>query len=817
MKTLAASAGGLGILLMLFGSPAGTRLALHDRDLHDAPPGPALSAPAPAPSEADLNDVVRFYCQTCHNPATLRGNLSLEGFDVAAAAENAETAEKMVRKLRAGMMPPRPFPRPTPDTLLALVESLERSLDRAAERNRALGSRPFQRLNRAEYEAAIRDLLALDVDAGNWLPLDAMDANFDNIAEAQLVSTLLVESYLNAAGEISRMAVGDRGSAPVWRTYTQLSYTSQHPWDHVEGAPYGTRGGIVVNHVFPADGNYIFEMTFSGGNTRIEEDIVLSVDGEKTALLLYERGVQSTVPAPDGRLPSGLRTEPIFVRAGQHQVAAAFVRKAEGPYEDLIKPHEWALAGGAGGTAAATHVPHMDELIVGGPFDATGLSNSPSRQRVFTCRPTLPDEVRPCARSIVARLAGDAFRRPPTDEELDGLLAFYDMGAELGGFEGGVRMALEAVLAHPGFYLRLERVPSGAREDRPYRITDADLATRLAFFLWGAPPDEELTTLAARGRLSDRRVLEAQTRRMLADPRAEALSTRFAAQWFRLQDLYKVRADPNFFPNFDENIADAMRRETELFFYDLVRNDRSVLDLFDADYTFVNDRLARHYGFQNVTGSGFRRVEYPDDRRRGIFGHGSVLVLTSLAGRTSPVLRGKWVMEVLLGTPPPPPPPNVPDLNQTSGTSGGRLLTTRERMEIHRDNEMCRSCHLFMDPIGLALDNFDVTGRWRFREGGMPLDTRGELYDGTQISTPKELAEALLARPIPLARNFTENLLTYALGRRLDHRDGPLVRAIAREAEANDYRISSFILSVVKSDAFQMRELGVAEADRNRD
>jgi hypothetical protein len=746
----------------------------------------------------------------------LTGNLSLMTFDVEKAAESAPVAERMIRKLRAGMMPPRPFPRPAPDTLLALVETLEKNLDRASARTAGLGSRPFQRLNQPEYEAAIRDLLALDVDASNWLPLDAKDANFDNIAEAQLASTLLIESYLNAAGEISRMAVGDRNAAPVWRTYTRLDYVSQHPWDHVEGAPFGTRGGVVTNHVFPADGYYIFEMVIRNGNTRIEEDIVLSVDGEKTALLAYERGVQPTLPAPDGRAPAGLRTEPIFVRAGQHHVAAAFVRKSEGPYEDLIRPHEWALAGGTGGTAAATHVPHMGELTIGGPFEPAGVSDSPSRQKIFTCRPTLTEEVRPCASTIVERLAGEAFRRAPTAEELEGLLAFYDVGAEREGFEGGVRMALEAVLAHPSFYFRLERTPSNAREDRPYRISDADLATRLAFFLWGSTPDEELSALAARGKLSDRRVLEEQTRRMLADPRAEALSTRFAAQWLRLQDLYKVRADANFFPNFDENLSDAMRRETELFFDDLVRNDRSVLDLFRADYTFVNDRLARHYGFSNVSGDHFRKVDYPDDRRTGLFGHGSVLVLTSLAGRTSPVLRGKWVMEVLLGTPPPPPPPNVPTLAETPGVQAGRILTTRQRMEAHRDNEMCRSCHQFMDPIGLALDNFDVTGKWRFREGGMPLDTRGELYDGTPISNPKELSDALLERPIPLARNFTENLLTYALGRRLDPTDGPLVRAIAREAEENDYRISSFVLGVVTSDAFQMRNASVAEAAGNR-
>jgi hypothetical protein len=813
MKTLLTSAAVLGIALMLIGPPRGSPVTLVDRSATaagaTANPVPDYFGPAAPVPEATLNEVVKFYCTTCHNPTTLRGNLSLTEFDIATIADNAVVGEKMVRKLRAGMMPPMPMPRPAPDTLLALVETIEKNLDRAAARP-PIGNRPFQRLNRPEYEAAIQDLLALDIDAGDWLPLDTKDANFDNIAEAQLASTLLIESYLNAAGEISRMAVGDRNAAPFWKTYTQLDYVSQHPWDHVEGTPYGTRGGIAENHVFPADGLYYFEMAFSRGNTRTEEDVVLSIDGEKTALLPYEAGALPTAKAPDGRAPVGLRTEPIFVRAGQHHIAAAFVRKAEGPYEDLIRPHEWALAGGTGGTAAATHVPHLTQLIVGGPFETSGLSDSPSRQKVFSCRPTLPEEVRPCAQSIVERLAGEAFRRPATAEEMEGLLGFYDTGAQSGGFEGGVRMALEAILAHPSFYFRLERTPTNAREGQPYRVSDADLATRLAFFLWGATPDQELTDLAARGKLSDRKVLEEQTLRMLRDPRAEALSTRFAAQWLRLQDLIKVRADPNFFPNFDENLANAMRRETELFFNDLVVNDKSVMDLFSADYTFVNDRLARHYGFSNVSGDHFRKIQYPDDRRTGIFGQGSVLVLTSLAGRTSPVLRGKWVMEVLLGTPPPPPPPNVPTLAETPGVAAGKILTTRERMEQHRSAEMCRSCHMFMDPIGLALDNFDVTGKWRYREGGMPLDTRGMLFDGTEISTPRELSTALLKRPIPLARNFTENLLTYALGRRLDPSYGPLVRSIAREAEANDWKVSSFVLGVVKSDAFQMRDASVA-------
>ncbi|HSR41932.1 MAG TPA: DUF1592 domain-containing protein, partial [Longimicrobiales bacterium] len=445
----------------------------------------------------------------------------------------------------------------------------------------------------------------------------------------------------------------------------------------------------------------------------------------------------------------------------------------------------------------------------------TGVSETPSRRRIFTCRPAAPGEARPCAESIVARLARKAYRRPLTEGDRADLMAFYDRGAGEGGFEVGIRTALEAILASPDFVFRFEEPAGGVQPDGTYRISDLALASRLSFFLWGTPPDEELIELAAAGRLSEPGLLEAQTRRMLADPRAEALGTRFAAQWLRLQDLDKVHPDRLRYPDYDQELADAMRRETELFFYSLVREDRSFLDLFTADYTFVNERLARHYGIPGVVGDEFRRVELADERRRGLLGQGSVLVLTSHANRTSPVLRGKWVMEVLLGTPPPPPPPGVPDLEQTEGTKDGRMLTTRERMEMHRANPVCASCHRFMDPIGLALDNFDVTGRWRIREHGIPLDTRGEMYDGTPVESPSDLRRALLKRPIPLVRTFTENLMAYALGRRVEHFDKPTVRAIARAAEADGYRLSSFILGVVESDAFQKKRAEVAAEEQD--
>ena len=710
-----------------------------------------------ARADAEANRVVQGTCRTCHNDRTLRGNLSLDRFDVRDAAGHADVAERMVRKLRAGMMPPPGPRRPDAAALLNLAETLERRLDEAAALAPDPGSRPFQRLNRAEYAQAIRDLLDLEVDAGDWLPLDPVSANFDNIADAQTLSATLLEAYLNAASAISRLAVGERSGRAVDHTYTPNSeYVSQHPWDHVEGAPYGTRGGLVVDHVFPADAEYVFGLTFtSGANTRIE-DVDVSIDGERVALLHYntDRRVDA-----DGRGGVSTATPPIFVRAGTHRVAAAFIRRHDGPYEDLIRPHDWSFAGGGSGGAGITTLPHVRDVIITGPYNATGLSETPSRRRLFTCRPTAPEEARPCARSILARLGREAYRRTLTDREVDDLLGFFDQGAAGGGFEVGVRTGLEALLASPHFVLRLEREPVDAPE-RGYRLSDVDLASRLSFFLWGTPPDDELQALADAGSLTADE-LDRQALRMLADPRAAALGRRFAAQWFRLQDMDKVRPDPNFFPNYDENLARAMRRETELFFANLVQENRSLLDLYRADYTFVDERLARHYAIPGVAGRHFRRVAYPDDTRRGVLGHGSMLVLTSLANRTSPVLRGKWVMEVLLGTPPPPPPPDIPALEDTEEVRDGRRLTTRERMEAHRSNPSCSSCHRLIDPIGLALDNFDVTAKWRLRENGIPLDTRGDYYDGTPVTSPGELVDALLARPIPLVRTFTENLLAF--------------------------------------------------------
>ncbi|HUE88089.1 MAG TPA: DUF1592 domain-containing protein [Vicinamibacterales bacterium] len=772
------------------------------------------SRPAPVTARAaaavqDHNAVVKQYCAGCHNERSKAGGLVLAGFDVSKAAEHAAVAEKMIVKLQAGMMPPPGSRRPDEPVLTRLVTTLETRIDAAAAANPNPGRRTFPRLNRSEYSRSIKELLNLDVDASKWLPLDTMSANFDNIADEQALSPLLLEAYLNAAADISRMAVGDRTAVAIDHTYTAPSYVSQHPWDHVPGTPYGTRGGMAVDHVFPVDGEYVIEVTNTAGDNARYEDLDISIDGERVALLPLEGGGGD---AADGRGAKGVRTEPIVIKAGQHKVAAAYIRRMEGPYEDLIRPHDWSYAGGGAGGGGITTLPHVRDLIISGPYKTLGISQTPSREKVFSCRPTSQDEELRCAREIITKVATEAYRRPVELREVDSLMPFFNNGAEKDGFEGGVRTAIEAVLSSPHFIFRLEHQPDTVRAGNNYRVSDMDLASRLSFFVWGTLPDNELLTVAAQGRLSEPMVLEQQTRRMLADPRAQALGERFAAMWLRLQDIDKVKPDPNFYPNFDDNLADMMRQETIMFFNYLVREDRSLMDLYTADYSFMNERLARHYGLRGVAGNDFRKVQYPDARRRGILGQGSMLVQTSMANRTSPVLRGKWVMEVLLGTPPPPPPPNVPDLEAAGEGNEARIMTTRERMEIHRANPTCNSCHRFMDPIGLALDNFDVTARWREREFGSPLDPRGDFYDGSKIASANELIDTLLKRPTPLVRTFTENLMAYAMGRRVEHFDQPTIRAIAKKAEAENYRMSAFILGIVKSDTFRMKRLDAAVA-----
>ncbi len=812
MRSLAATAAISGIVLIVAGRSMAPRIG-RSGEVHPsqgaAVQGIATGSHAPSLSDDQLTGVVKQYCVTCHNDRRLRGNLSLEDLDVAQAPEKAPTVEKMIVKLRAGMMPPPGARRPSPDTLLALVQTLEDNVDKAAASDVNPGHRVYQRLNRAEYEQSVEDLLGLQVDAGKWLPPDTKSANFDNIADVQMPSATLIDAFVNAAADISRLAVGYPNIAPSSTMYDVPRMASQR--ERIKGAPEGTRGGIVVTHNFPADGEYVFTMQFQatptgelyGMTAPFDEQMEVSIDGERVALLPIDRWMTD---ADQNNLT--IQTDSIQVTAGPHVVAAAFMKQFEGPVNDDLAPIGHSIADtNIGMERGITNNTHLRNMAVKGPYEATGVSDSPSRERIFTCRPLSAAEEHGCAEKIISRLATQAYRGPVSQDEVADLLKFYDQGAQDGGFENGVRVALEAILSSPHFLFRFEELPAGAKPGKAYPIADVDLASRLSFFLWGAPPDQELLSVAEKGKLQDDDVLREQTLRMLKDPRSEALATRFAAQWLRLSDLDKINPDALEHPEYDLQLATDMKKETELFFYDLVREDRSVLDLYNANYTFLNERLADHYGIEGVVGEQFRKVTYPDDRRAGLLGQGSILTLTSHANRTSPVLRGKWVMEVLMGTPPPPPPPGVPALDETASAKGTTPLTTRERMEMHRAAPMCASCHSLIDPIGLALDNFDVTGQWRIRENGVDLDTRGTFYDGTPINSPADLRQALLKRPIPLIRTFTQNLMAYALGRRVEYYDQPLVRKITKAAAANDNRMSSFILGVVESDAFRMQKV----------
>ena len=769
----------------------------------------SLGAPGLAhPSDSIANEVIQTFCVRCHGERRQNGGLRLDGFDVAEAGQNAEIAEKMIRKLRAGMMPPPGPRRPDAATLATLAETLENRVDEDAALRQSPGRRTFQRLNRTEYARSIQDLLGIEVDVEAFLPPETVSNNFDNISDVQIPSATQMEGFLRAASHISRVAVGDPDADPTSTTYKVPKTISQ--MEHAEGAPYGTRGGISVVHIFPADGDYVFRLElhpgptgFLYGRTVPEPDqLEVSINGERVALVEIDRWM--TQSDPTGMV---VETEPIHVRAGPQRLTAAFIRTFEGPVDDLLTPIDYTLADTQIGDAyGVTTGAHLRDLGIVGPYNVTGVSDTPSRRRIFSCRPTSRDEERPCAEEIVSRLGSRAYRRPLAEDDLADLMRFYEAGAEDGGFELGIRTALHAILASPHFIFRVEKMPAGVSPGDVYRISDIDLASRLAFFLWATPPDAELITLARDGELSSPMVLEQQTRRMLADPRSEALATRFASQWLRLQDLEKIRPDPLLYPYYDLALARAMDRETELFFHSLVLEDRGLLELITADYTFVNERLARHYGIPGITGNAFQRVTLVDENRRGLLGQGSILTLTSHADRTSAVLRGKWVMEVFLGSPPPPPPPDVPDLEATEGVVDGRLLSVRERMEQHRSRPQCQSCHRMMDPIGLALENFDVTGRWRIKDNGVPVDPVGELFDGTPITSPADLRQALLRYPEAFISNFTANLMAYALGRRVEYYDMPAVRTIAREAAVDGSRLSSLILGVVKSDAFQMSQ-----------
>ena len=773
--------------------------------------GPAFeptirAASSPSSPEA-VDEMVADYCVMCHNDASRTGGLSLETFDAERPESDAETAEKMLRKLHTGMMPPSFAPQPEPETVKAFVERLETRIDEDAARNPNPGRRTFQRLNRAEYARSVKDLLTLEVDVEALLPADTLSHSFDNIADVQGMSPTVMDSYLRAADRISREAIGDPEVEPSVTTYKAPKTASQVR--HVEGAPFGTRGGISVVHNFPADGEYVFEIELHAspegylfGQTSEGEQIDLSINGERVALVDVD-----PLMSEEDDAGMSLETGAVFVKAGSHRVSAAFLKKGEAPFDDLMTPIEHTLADGEIGIDyGVTTLPHLRDLSIGGPHRITGVSETASRRRIFRCRPTSADEELPCAGEILTELATRAYRRPVVDTDLEALMSFYAVGREERDFESGIRMGLQAILSSPSFVFRLERMPEDAAPGESYLVADLDLASRLSYFFWASAPDEELLGLASEGKLSDPPTLEKQVRRMLDDPRAEALATRFASQWLRLQDLEKLHPDAILYPYYDATLAQAMKRETEMLFFHLIREDLSVLELLTADYAFVNERLAKHYRVPNVTGETFRRValEGVNGNRRGLLGQGSILTLTSVANRTSPVQRGKWVMEVLLGSPPPPPPPNVPALEDTNAVAQDRVLTIRERMEEHRKNPACTSCHAVIDPIGLALENFDVTGAWRMKDGGAPVDASGELYDGTKIDGPLALRDALLNRSDAFVSTFTESLMTYALGRRVEYYDRPAVRKIVREATANGHRMSSYIFGVIESAPFRM-------------
>jgi hypothetical protein len=759
----------------------------------------ALLAPG---SPASRRALVEDYCVTCHNDDLRVGNFSLERVDLEHPAADTETLEKVALKLRSGMMPPAGLPRPEPDELDSFIRDLENEIDADAAALPNPGRPVLHRLNRTEYRNSVRDLLALDVNVEALLPPDDMSQGYDNMSDVLTVSPTLLDGYVRAAGKISRLAVGDPEAAPAVETYVVSQAISQ--LKHVEGTPFGTRGGLAVRHHFPADGEYVIVIAFYhrslgeifGDNKPAEgEQIEVSLNGERIALFDISRRMRET---------ETLRTKPVRIAAGVSTIAAAFLPRLEGPVQDFVMPFERALADlSTGNVPGLTGLPHLKTLGIDGPYNVTGVSETSSRRKIFGCRPASRKEEDPCAREILSGLARKAFRRPVTDGDESRLMALYEAARKQKGFEGGITAGLQTILADPEFLFRFERTPAGVPPGENHRVTDLELASRLSFFLWSSGPDEELLTAASQGELSNPVVLEQQVRRMLRDEKASALATSFATHWLHLQNLEDAHPDVYLFPDWDYNLTVSMRRETELLFDSIVREDRSVFDLLTADYTFVDERLAKHYGIPNVIGNRFRRVKLEDEARRGLLGQGSVLTLTSLANRTSPVIRGAWVLDVLLGTPAPRPPANVPPLKENE--TGGKPLSVRERLEEHRRNPACASCHAIMDPLGYSLENFDAVGAFRLKEAGLEIEPSGALLDGTEVKGAEGLRQYLLRSQTLYLRNFTKHLLMYALGRVLQHYDMPAVRAIAREAEANGNRFSSIVLGIVKSPPFQMR------------
>ena len=793
---------------------------------------PAGTPAAASAGQAAAQQTLQRYCISCHNERLKTGSLALDGVDLQNISAHPQIWEKVVSKLRTAAMPPAGRPRPDAATYDAVASWLEGELDRAAASNPNPGVRPpLHRLNRTEYKNAARDLLALEdlpreMEIDVLLPADDASYGFDNIADALGTSPTLIERYLSAAQKISRLAIGDASTPVIVDTYKIPSQLPQE--DRFDGLPYGTRGGIRIERFFPLDGENTFRMILGGARSPDRHDLELLLDGERVQVFTVDgrgrgRGRGNGGPAPASATLAFIEQAPPdyqikrFVPAGHHTVVATFVKKTSAAVEDVLRPFS------RSGQAGAPAQPTLASVTITGPLAAAGPGDTASRRRIFSCHPgrgpstglgagpSTPlgagQQEGACAKEIVATLAKRAYRRPVSDEDLQTLLPFYEAGRAEGGFEGGIQRALERILVSPYFLFRAERAPAVAAG----RISDLELASRLSFFLWSSIPDDALIDAAARNALSAPAELERQVKRMLADPRASALVDNFAAQWLFLRNVDAAAPDPRVFPDFDEALRRAMRRETELFVHDVLANDRSVTELLTADYTFLNERLARHYGVAGVYGDQFRRVSLAGTPRRGLLGHASLLTVTSYAHRTSPVLRGKWMLDNLLGAPPPPPPPDIPALQETN-TKTGKALTMREAMEQHRANPSCASCHARMDPLGFALENYDAVGRWRTQAASTAIDASGALPDGTRFEGARGLIEAILRRPDAFATTVTERLLTYAIGRGPEYFDAPAVRTVRRDAAAQDYRFSAIVLGIVKSVPFQMR---VKPADSN--
>jgi mono/diheme cytochrome c family protein len=767
--------------------------------------GPAASSARPAPTQAaalNQRELVQQYCISCHSDRLKTGGLTLESLDPQNAAAHAETWEKVIRKVRGGMMPPQGLPRPTVATLDAFAAALENTLDQQALRQPNPGHKPVHRLNRTEYGNAIRDILDLEVDVTELLPPDDESNGFDNIAGALRVSPSLLEQYLAASRKISALAVGtdkDLLTTP-YRVPPDDSQENQ-----VEGLPLGTRGGFMFRHTFPQDATYQFNVfllrNIVGYMTGLEfaHELEISIDGER-AFVAKVGGAEDNLASDTNmsetadKIDERLKTK-VPVTAGPHSVAVTFVRRNFAESDEPLQPHERDHD-----LQNMNGLPLIDHVTVTGPFDSKGPGDTPSRRRLFVCRPTAADEAA-CAQKILSTVARRAYRRPVTDADMAPVMEIYAAGRKK-SFDAGIEQGLRLVLASPKFLFRTESSPASAA-----RVTDLELASRLSFFLWSTVPDDELITLAAAGKLNQPAVLDQQIKRMLRDPKGRALVDNFASQWLMLRNLKSHQPTPGDFPNWNNELRQSFRTETELFFHSIIKEDRSVLDLIDADYTFVNERLARHYGIPGVYGSQYRRVKLTDENRRGLLGQGSILTVTSQPDRTSVVLRGKWILENILGTPPPPPPPNV---NTNLPTDLAEPKSLRALMEQHRASPTCAGCHRVMDPLGFALENFDGVGEWRVKEKGGVIDASGQLADGSKVDGPISLRKALLRKPDLFVRVLTEKLMTYALGRGVEYYDEPTIRSIAREAAKQNYRFSSVVLGIVKSPAFQMKTASAA-------